>query len=53
MSVLVEVEETLKNEIKAAIINAELVDETDIPTIILEQPKDKHMGILQRILRCS
>ena len=44
MSVLVEVEETLKQAIKTAIVQSELVAEEAIPEIALEQPKDKSHG---------
>ena len=44
MNVLVEIEETLKKEIKSAILNAELASEAEIPTIVLEKSKDKSHG---------
>lgn len=44
MNVLAEVETSLKQELKAAIINASLAKETDIPEINLEKSKDKSHG---------
>lgn len=44
MNVLIEVEETLKNEIKRAIIQSGLASEAKIPQIMLEKPKEKSHG---------
>lgn len=44
MSLVSSVEDTLKSEIKQAIIAAELCEESDIPTINLEKPKEKTHG---------
>src|SRR5690625_3959026 len=44
MSVLVEVEETVKEEIKSAILSANLAEEAEIPSIVLEKPKEKEHG---------
>ena len=44
MNVLTELEETLKNEIKTAILETGLANEEDIPEIILEKPKEKAHG---------
>lgn len=44
MNVLIEVEETLKKEIKTAILNAELAEEEELPPIVLEKPKEKTHG---------
>src|SRR5699024_9553437 len=44
MNVLLEIETTLKETIKQAIIQAELAEEAEIPAIVLEKPKDKTHG---------
>ncbi|MDQ0418316.1 arginyl-tRNA synthetase [Croceifilum oryzae] len=44
MSVLTQMKETLKEQIKQAIMQAELVTEEQIPDILLEVPKDKSHG---------
>ncbi|WP_188456866.1 arginine--tRNA ligase [Virgibacillus oceani] len=44
MNILAQTEETLKQEIAAAVINANLAAEEEIPDIILEKPKDKAHG---------
>ena len=44
MNVLTQLEETLKNEIRTAVIDAGLAKEEEIPSIILEKPKDKSHG---------
>lgn len=44
MNVLVEIEATLKETISHAIVKAELAKAEDIPTIVLEKPKDKAHG---------
>src|SRR5699024_455509 len=44
MNVLAEIEKTLKQEIVQAIINAKLATEKEIPSIILEKPKEKQHG---------
>jgi len=44
MDVLAKIESTLKSEIKAAINNAGLASEEEIPTINLEKPKEKAHG---------
>src|SRR5690625_2051454 len=44
MNVLVEIEVTLKETISHAIVKAELAKAEDIPTIVLEKPKDKAHG---------
>src|SRR5690625_1072508 len=44
MNVLVEIEATLKETISHAIVKAELAKKEDIPTIVLEKPKDKAHG---------
>lgn len=44
MNVLADIEQTLKGEIKAAIIASSLADEADIPAINLEKPKEKSHG---------
>ncbi|MFB1049669.1 arginine--tRNA ligase [Paraliobacillus sp. JSM ZJ581] len=38
------IEETLKTEIKQAVIQAELAAEDELPTIVLEKPKEKAHG---------
>lgn len=44
MNILTQTEETLKGEIAAAVVKAELATESELPTIILEKPKDKAHG---------
>lgn len=44
MNVLAQTETTLKVEINAAVLQAGLATETEIPDIILEKPKDKTHG---------
>src|SRR5690625_2321412 len=44
MNVLAEIETKLKNEIYHAVINAQLASEEDVPSIILEKPKEKSHG---------
>ncbi len=44
MNILEKVQENLKNEIKAAVIKANLASEEEVPDVILEKPKDKDHG---------
>lgn len=44
MNIVDSVKERLKDEIKAAVIKAGLADESQIPNVILETPKDKENG---------
>lgn len=44
MNVLAQTENNLKEQIRAAVVKAELAQETEIPDIILEKPKDKSHG---------
>ncbi|WP_164667546.1 arginine--tRNA ligase [Virgibacillus doumboii] len=44
MNVLAQTEDTLKQEIAAAVLKAELAAEDELPSIILEKPKDKEHG---------
>ncbi|MEC2157987.1 arginine--tRNA ligase [Virgibacillus halodenitrificans] len=44
MNVLVQTEETLKQEIAAAVIQAKLATAEELPAVILEKPKDKAHG---------
>lgn len=44
MNIVEEVQSKLKDEIKAAVINAGLAAETEIPNVILEVPKEKSHG---------
>lgn len=44
MNVLAQTEDTLKQEISAAVLKAELATEDELPSIILEKPKDKEHG---------
>ncbi|MFD1036892.1 arginine--tRNA ligase [Virgibacillus byunsanensis] len=44
MNVLAQTEETLKQEIAAAVINANLASVQELPEVILEKPKDKAHG---------
>lgn len=44
MNVVEQVQEKLKQEIKAAVIKANLASEAQIPNVILETPKDKSHG---------
>lgn len=44
MNTLAQIEETLKTEIVAAVIRAELATESDIPAIVLTKPKEKQHG---------
>ena len=41
MNVLEQTENTLKQEIAVAVIQAKLATEEELPAIILEKPKDK------------
>src|SRR5690625_3716986 len=49
MNIFVKVEETLKKEIKTAVLHANLAEETEIPTIVLEKPKEKGAKKLRKI----
>ncbi|WP_058308726.1 arginine--tRNA ligase [Gracilibacillus massiliensis] len=44
MNVMQQMQETLKSEIKQAVLAADLASEAEIPAIVLEQPKDKEHG---------
>ncbi|WP_077329389.1 arginine--tRNA ligase [Virgibacillus siamensis] len=44
MNVLAQTEDTLKQEIAAAVVKAELASEAELPAIILEKPKEKAHG---------
>ncbi|AUJ24084.1 arginine--tRNA ligase [Virgibacillus dokdonensis] len=44
MNVLVQTEETLKQQIRDAVLRASLASEEEIPEILLEKPKDKRHG---------
>lgn len=44
MNVLAETEQQLKNEIGAAVVRASLATEEELPSIILEKPRDKSHG---------
>lgn len=44
MTLLGSIEQTLKEEIKRAILQAELCTEEQLPTIVLEQPREKSHG---------
>lgn len=44
MNVLAQTETNLKEQIRAAVLKAELAQETEIPDVILEKPKDKSHG---------
>ncbi|ASN04030.1 arginine--tRNA ligase [Virgibacillus necropolis] len=44
MNILAQTEETLKEEIVAAVLAANLANESELPPIILEKPKDKAHG---------
>ncbi|WP_044894340.1 arginine--tRNA ligase [Bacillus alveayuensis] len=44
MNIVEQVKERLKEEIKAAVLKANLAKEEEIPTVILEVPKDKEHG---------
>jgi len=44
MSIVQEMEDRIKHEIKQAVIATGLAEESDIPEIILEKPKDKQHG---------
>ena len=44
MNILAQTESILKKEIAAAVVKAGLTAETELPTIILEKPKDKAHG---------
>lgn len=44
MTLLSSIEETLKSEIKQAILQAELCSEAELPEIILEKPREKAHG---------
>lgn len=44
MSIVQEMEDRIKYEIKQAVITAGLAEENDIPEVILEKPKDKQHG---------
>lgn len=44
MTILSSIEETLKKEIKRAILQKELCNEAELPPIILEEPKDTSHG---------
>lgn len=44
MNVLAQTEDTLKQEIETAVMKAELASKEELPTIILEKPKEKAHG---------
>lgn len=44
MNVLAQTETNLKEQIRAAVLKAELRQETEIPDVVLEKPKDKSHG---------
>ena len=44
MNIVKEVQEKLKEEIKAAVIKAGLATEEQIPNVVLELPRDKTHG---------
>jgi len=44
MNILVQTEETLKNEIAQAVVQAKLATESELPNIVLETPKEKSHG---------
>ncbi|MEN2465366.1 arginine--tRNA ligase [Ornithinibacillus sp. JPR2-1] len=44
MNVLAQTETNLKEQIRAAVLKAELAQETEIPDVVLEKPKDKSHG---------
>lgn len=44
MNIVTEIQDQIKEEIKQAVIKAGLADETAIPSVILELPKDKTHG---------
>ncbi|MDC3416798.1 arginine--tRNA ligase [Aquibacillus salsiterrae] len=44
MNIMQQMQDTLKTEIKQAVLNANLATEGELPDIILEQPKDKAHG---------
>ncbi|WP_047983817.1 arginine--tRNA ligase [Ornithinibacillus californiensis] len=44
MNVLAQTENNLKEQIRAAVVKAELAQEADMPDVILEKPKDKSHG---------
>ncbi|MBM7571246.1 arginine--tRNA ligase [Aquibacillus albus] len=44
MNIMQQIQDTLKEEIKQAVLKAELASEVELPPIILEQPKDKAHG---------
>ncbi|MCU9613336.1 arginine--tRNA ligase [Caldibacillus lycopersici] len=44
MNIVASLQQKLKNEIKNAVLKANLAEETQIPSIILETPKDKAHG---------
>lgn len=44
MNIVEQVQERLKNEIKQAVLKAKLAEESEIPEVVLETPKDKAHG---------
>ncbi|MFZ3578559.1 arginine--tRNA ligase [Virgibacillus sp. DJP39] len=44
MNILAQTEQTLKEEIAVAVVKANLAEESELPAIILEKPKDKAHG---------
>src|SRR5690606_5447475 len=44
MNIVEQIQENIKQEIKAAVIKAGLAEETQIPDVILETPKEKEHG---------
>ncbi|QHE53862.1 arginine--tRNA ligase [Pontibacillus sp. HMF3514] len=44
MNIVEQMEQTLKDEIVQAVLKAELATESELPTVVLEQPKDKNHG---------
>src|SRR6476646_3969748 len=44
MNIVASLQQSLKEEIKQAVLNANLADETQLPVIVLETPKEKAHG---------
>ena len=53
MNIVEQVQARLKEEIRAAVVKAGLATEEQIPNVVLELPKEKHMEIIQQIWRCN
>ncbi len=53
MNIAEQMKDVLKEEIKAAVLKAGLAEESQIPSVLLETPKEKHTVIIPQTWRCA